>query len=47
MRAIAPYITDKLYDSAVLVMDEGGTYIIPFFPVMLEARNCGEDCWRN
>lgn len=29
VRAIAPYITDKLHDSAVLVMDEGGTYIIP------------------
>ena len=29
VRAIAPYITDKLHDSAVLVMDEGGNYIIP------------------
>ncbi len=29
VRAIAPCITDKLHDSAVLVMDEGGTYIIP------------------
>ena len=29
VRAIAPCITDKLHDSAVLVMDEGGAYIIP------------------
>lgn len=29
VRAIAPYITDKLNDGAVLVMDEGGNYIIP------------------
>ena len=29
VRAIAPCITDKLHDSAVLVMDEGGKYIIP------------------
>lgn len=29
VRAIAPYITDKMYDSAVLVMDEKGNYIIP------------------
>ena len=29
VRAIAPYITDKLHDSAVIVMDEGGNYIIP------------------
>ena len=29
VRAIAPYIMDKLHDSAVLVMDEGGNYIIP------------------
>jgi cobalt-precorrin 5A hydrolase len=29
VRAIAPYITDKLHDSAVIVMEEGGNYIIP------------------
>ncbi|MCI6676138.1 MAG: cobalt-precorrin 5A hydrolase [Clostridiales bacterium] len=29
VRAIAPYITDKLHDSPVLVMDEKGQYIIP------------------
>lgn len=29
VRAIAPFITDKLHDSAVLVMDERGEYIIP------------------
>ena len=29
VRAIAPYIADKLTDSPVLVMDEKGTYIIP------------------
>ncbi|MBE5865050.1 MAG: hypothetical protein E7292_02395 [Lachnospiraceae bacterium] len=29
VRAIAPYITDKLHDSPVLVMDENGEYIIP------------------
>lgn len=29
VRAIAPFITDKLQDSPVLVMDEKGTYIIP------------------
>ncbi|MBQ2801358.1 MAG: cobalt-precorrin 5A hydrolase [Lachnospiraceae bacterium] len=29
VRAIAPYITDKLYDSPVLVIDEKGRYLIP------------------
>lgn len=29
VRAIAPYITDKLHDSPVLVMDEMGQYVIP------------------
>ena len=29
VRAIAPYITDKLSDSPVLVMDEKGNYVIP------------------
>lgn len=29
VRAIAPYLTDKLHDSPVLVMDELGNYIIP------------------
>ena len=29
VRAIAPCVVDKLHDSAVLVMDEGGNYIIP------------------
>lgn len=29
VRAIAPYITDKLHDSPVLVMDEKGKYVIP------------------
>lgn len=29
VRAIAPYIMDKLYDSPVLVMDENGHYVIP------------------
>lgn len=29
VRAIAPYITDKLQDSPVLVMDEKGEYVIP------------------
>lgn len=29
VRAIAPYITNKLTDSPVLVIDENGTYVIP------------------
>lgn len=29
VRAIAPCVTDKLHDSAVLVLDENGTYMIP------------------
>lgn len=29
VRAIAPWITDKLHDSPVLVMDEQGQYVIP------------------
>ena len=29
VRAIAPWVTDKLCDSPVLVMDEKGQYIIP------------------
>ena len=29
VRAIAPYVTNKLQDSAILVMDENGNYIIP------------------
>ena len=29
VRAIAPFITDKLHDSPVLVMDENGKFIIP------------------
>lgn len=29
VRAIAPYLTDKLHDAAVLVIDEKGQYIIP------------------
>ena len=29
VRAIAPYLTDKLHDSPVLVMDEMGQYVIP------------------
>lgn len=29
VRAIAPFITDKLHDSPVLVMDEKGKYVIP------------------
>lgn len=29
VRAIAPYLTDKLHDSPVLVMDERGEYVIP------------------
>lgn len=29
VRAIAPYLTDKLHDSPVLVMDEKGRYVIP------------------
>lgn len=29
VRAIAPYLTDKLHDSPVLVMDEQGVHIIP------------------
>jgi cobalt-precorrin 5A hydrolase len=29
VRAIAPWVTNKLYDSPVLVMDERGDYIIP------------------
>ena len=29
VRAIAPYLTDKLHDGPVLVMDEKGAYVIP------------------
>lgn len=29
VRSVAPYISDKLYDSPVLVMDEKGEYVIP------------------
>ena len=29
VRAIAPYVVNKLYDSPVMVMDEKGTYVIP------------------
>ena len=29
VRAIAPWVANKLYDSPVLVMDELGTYVIP------------------
>ncbi len=29
VRAIAPFLQDKLKDPAVLVVDEGGTYVIP------------------
>ena len=29
VRAVAPYLTDKLNDSPVLVMDEKGAYVIP------------------
>ena len=29
VRAAAPYLTDKLRDSPVVVMDEGGRYVIP------------------
>lgn len=29
VRAVAPYLTDKLHDSPVLVMDEKGKYVIP------------------
>lgn len=29
VRAIAPYVSDKLHDSPVLVMDEKGQYIVP------------------
>lgn len=29
VRAIAPFVTDKLHDSPVLVMDEKGEYVIP------------------
>lgn len=29
VRAIAPYVQDKLFDSPVLVMDEKGRYIVP------------------
>lgn len=29
VRAVAPYLTDKLHDSPVLVMDERGKFIIP------------------
>ncbi len=29
VRAVAPYLTDKLHDSPVLVMDERGKYVIP------------------
>ena len=29
VRAIAPWITDKLHDSPVLVIDEQGLYVIP------------------
>ncbi len=29
VRAVAPHLVDKLYDSPVLVMDEKGSYVIP------------------
>lgn len=29
VRAVAPYVKDKLKDSPVLVLDEGGNYVIP------------------
>lgn len=29
VRAVAPYLTDKLHDGPVLVMDESGRYVIP------------------
>lgn len=29
VRAVSPYLTDKLHDPAVLVMDEKGRYVIP------------------
>ena len=39
VRAIAPCVVDKLHDSAVLVMDEGGNYIIPILSGHLGGAN--------
>ena len=39
VRTIAPYLTDKMHDSPVLVMDEKGEYVIPILSGHLGGAN--------
>lgn len=39
VRSIAPYLTDKMHDSPVLVMDENGEYVIPILSGHLGGAN--------
>jgi len=40
VRAVAPYVADKLHDSPVLVMDEKGRYVIPVLSGHMGGANC-------